>query len=39
MIIYADHWENQINDSLTSIYISQQVRLDISFYFAVLKSR
>ena len=32
----ADHWENQINDSMTSIHVSQLVRVDISFDVAVL---
>ena len=32
----ADHWKNQINDSMTSIYVSQLVRVDISFDVAVL---
>ena len=32
----ADHWENQINDSMTSIYVAQLVRVDISFDVAVL---
>ena len=36
MIMLADHWENQINDSMTSIHISQLVRVDISFDVAVL---
>ena len=36
MIMYADHWDNQINDSMTSIHVSQLVRVDISFDVAVL---
>ena len=36
MIMLADHWENQINDSMTSIHISHLVRVDISFDVAVL---
>ena len=32
----ADHWENQINDSMTSIHVSQIVRVNISFDVAVL---
>ena len=36
MIMWADHWENHINDSMTSIYVSQLVRVDISFDVAVL---
>ena len=34
--MYSDHWENQINDSMTSIHVSQLVRVDISFDIAVL---
>ena len=34
--MYGDHWENQINDSMTSIHVSQLVRVDISFDVAVL---
>ena len=36
MIMWADHWENHINDSMTSIYVWQLVRVDISFDVAVL---
>ena len=32
----ADHWDNQINVSMTSIDVSQLVRVDISFDVAVL---
>ena len=34
--MHADYWENQINDSMTSIHVSQLVRVDISFDVAVL---
>ena len=32
----ADHWDNQINDSMTSTHVSQLVRVNISFDVAVL---
>ena len=32
----ADHWENQINECMTSIHVAQLVRVDISFDVAVL---
>ena len=35
-VCVCDHWENKMNDSLTSIYVSQQMRLDISFDVTVL---
>ena len=34
--MWADHWENHTNDSMPSIYVSQLVRVDISFDVAVL---
>ena len=34
--MWAEHWVNQIDDSLTSIYVSKQVRVDSSFNVTIL---